>query len=250
MFSLRRVLYKAPSMSRMIAMKRFSTEVSMFRPIATALDVPAREILNNLQATHEMTVRNEERFEEYNRGAIEEYDAMIQNRIDAILGKNAISDWELADDNGFLRKTFTFATPDIAHFFVNEVSRVCSKSDHHPEWRMISDKSIEVYLTSHFAGNKVSINDYELAEAMNKVEKSAKSHNQYSFFKIDKLVEISIVLIVLAFYLKFNKPAYDTVPLKEGSFNKTEFTDVTFEKSVDEQLEEFSFNSIKNHLDE
>jgi len=40
--------------------------------------------------------------------------------------------------------------------------------DHHPEWKLSNNgMTVDVRLTSHFAGNKVTRLDFELAEAMN-----------------------------------------------------------------------------------
>lgn len=187
MFNLRRTYAKTTTLAKLWARRNFTTEVSMFKPVATALDVPASEILNNLQDTHAMTQRNEERFEEYNKMANQEYDEMIQNRMNKIIGSNNVSDWELAEDNGFLRKVFEFDSSEHAHIFINDVSFYCSRVDHHPEWKMIGDRTIEVSLTSHFADNKVSINDYELAQEMNKIASKNKSKNPYATFTLDKL---------------------------------------------------------------
>ena len=248
MFGLRRVFYKAPTLGRLHAIRKFSSNVSLYRNVATALHIPANEIMHNLHETHAITERNEAKFEEYNKGAIAEYDAMIQNRIDAILGRGSISDWELAEDNGFLRKTFNFSSPDNAHYFVNEVSRVCSKEDHHPEWRMIGDKTIEVYLTSHFAGNKVSINDYELAEAMNKIEGSSKTYNQYNFFSKDRIIELTIGFIIFAIYMKGFGTDFELVDANENNTKLTQLKEVVPETDVDEQLDNYSLAAIKENI--
>ena len=49
---------------------------------------------------------------------------------------------------------------------MNEVSKVCSREDHHPEWNL-KGHTLNVFLTSHFNDNKVSLKDYQLAAAMN-----------------------------------------------------------------------------------
>ncbi len=248
MFSIKRVLNKAPSMSRMWAIRNFSSEVSLFRPIATAVDIPAREIMHNLHETHAMTAAAEAKFEEYNQGAIEEYDQMIQNRIDSIVARNGISEWELAEDNGFLRKTFTFGSPENAHFFMNEVSKVCSKTDHHPEWKLINEKSIEVYLTSHFAGNKVSINDYELAESMNKIEGTAQSHNYYSNFSKGKAIEYIIGFMLVGFLARGIRPTYEEVDVIDGTPKVHDYNGVNPTLKVDNQLDDYSLQSIKDEM--
>ena len=49
---------------------------------------------------------------------------------------------------------------------MNEVSKVCSWDDHHPEWNL-KGHTLNVFLTSHWNDNKVSVMDYKLAAAMN-----------------------------------------------------------------------------------
>jgi pterin-4a-carbinolamine dehydratase len=45
---------------------------------------------------------------------------------------------------------------------------ISNKLDHHPEWKLSNNGlTVDVRLTSHFAGNKVTRLDFELAEAMN-----------------------------------------------------------------------------------
>ena len=43
---------------------------------------------------------------------------------------------------------------------------MCSREDHHPEWNL-KGHTLNVFLTSHFNDNKVSLKDYQLAAAMN-----------------------------------------------------------------------------------
>ena len=248
MFGLKRIFNKTPSLARMHSMRRFSTHVSLFRPVATVLHIPADEIMHNLHTTHEITAQNEAKFDEYNKMAIEEYDTMIQNQLDAILGRGGISDWELAEDNGFLRKTFNFSTPDNAHYFVNQVSTVCSKTDHHPEWKMIGNTTIEVYLTSHFAGNKVSIKDYELAEQMNKIEKSAKSYNQYTKLTIGRGIEFIIFLLALGIYYKAMTYDVKGADVRDGGSMPSKFKGVDSTLSADQQLDAFSLDYIKEKI--
>jgi pterin-4a-carbinolamine dehydratase len=48
---------------------------------------------------------------------------------------------------------------------VHEVGKFCSLKDHHPQWETADNgKSLVVTLTSHFANNKVTLFDFELAE--------------------------------------------------------------------------------------
>lgn len=195
---LSKKLYKRNSaISKLLAMRKMSTTVCLYKPIATALDVPASKIPDHLELTQQYTAELQKKHDDYNKWAIAEYDTMISNRLANIIDSGSVKDWDLAGDHSYLRKTFDFPTPDHAHFFVNEVSKFCTSSDHHPEWSMIGNKSIRVNLTSHFAGNKVSLKDYELAQKMNQVFSSAKSHNQYSFITKELLIEIGVVGLLL-----------------------------------------------------
>lgn len=68
----------------------------------------------------------------------------------------------------YLKKSFTFRSFEEAQAFVQEVGRFCEKKDHHPEWTVTDGgKTVAVTLTSHFAGNKVTLFDFQLAEHMN-----------------------------------------------------------------------------------
>jgi pterin-4a-carbinolamine dehydratase len=67
-----------------------------------------------------------------------------------------------------LKKRFDFDSFEQAQAFVQRVGVKCSTLDHHPEWSITNGgKSINVKLTSHFAGNKLSLLDFQLAEIMN-----------------------------------------------------------------------------------
>ena len=59
-----------------------------------------------------------------------------------------------------------------------------NKLDHHPEWSL-SNKglTVDVRLTSHFAGNKVTRLDFELAEAMNEAYGiTLSTYSMFPFF--------------------------------------------------------------------
>jgi hypothetical protein len=83
---------------------------------------------------------------------------------------------------------------------VQNVGKFCNQKDHHPEWESANGgKSIKVKLTSHFAGNKVTLFDFELAESMNANYKIAqKSFTPYPFIT-DRAW--SSVLIFIGFYV-------------------------------------------------
>lgn len=67
-----------------------------------------------------------------------------------------------------LKRQFDFDSFEQASAFVHRVGTKCSELDHHPEWNVTNGgKSVSVKLTSHFAGNKLSLLDFQLAEIMN-----------------------------------------------------------------------------------
>jgi hypothetical protein len=49
--------------------------------------------------------------------------------------------------------------------YVNLVKDKCDQLDHHPDWS-INDNILDVKLTTHYIGNKVSDKDWELAAFM------------------------------------------------------------------------------------
>ena len=209
----------------------------------------AAAVLTELHDSYEIIGKYEQQHEEYNAAANTEYDQMIENRMNAIINRGSVSDWELADNNDFLRKTFNFSTPFHAHHFVNEVSKFCSTSDHHPEWKKISSNEIEVYLTSHFAGNKVSLKDYELAEFMNKTEKETSSHDPFSWFNPEKKIELALLAIALMLYARGLRSKWAEVPVSDKDVKKNKFQ-LDCDKDVDCQLEQYSLRRVTYDLEQ
>lgn len=76
--------------------------------------------------------------------------------------------WETEANLNYMQKSFEFKSFEEANTFVQEVSKFCNEKDHHPQWNVTNGgKTVNVKLTSHFASNKVTRLDFELAEAMN-----------------------------------------------------------------------------------
>ncbi|KAJ3244039.1 hypothetical protein HDU78_011519 [Chytriomyces hyalinus] len=69
-----------------------------------------------------------------------------------------------------LQRRFTFPTFSEAFAFMTRVAIAAEKSDHHPEWANVYNW-VDVTLTTHDAGNAVSIRDVRMAEAMNQFAK-------------------------------------------------------------------------------
>lgn len=118
----------------------------------------------------------ERKWNAYNAGAKEELKEMNQNKITNIIDRGGIDDWETAPDLSSLKRAFAFTSFEQAQYFIQHVGIYCSEKDHHPEWEVLEGgKVVSTKLTSHFAGNKVTLFDFELAEQMNDQYKITKS---------------------------------------------------------------------------
>ena len=69
------------------------------------------------------------------------------------------------EENNTLTKTFKFKDFKEAFGFMTRVALIAEKMDHHPNWSNVYNK-VEIHLTTHDAGNKVTEKDRELAEAI------------------------------------------------------------------------------------
>lgn len=71
---------------------------------------------------------------------------------------------------------------------------VANVKDHHPEWRLTDEgRTVQVNLTSHFAGNKVTRLDFELAEVMNEqYERTTQSFRMFPRFTDSQWASIKI----------------------------------------------------------
>lgn len=74
--------------------------------------------------------------------------------------------WDEQDD--MLIKTFEFADFVQAFGFMTRVAIVAEKVNHHPTWSNTWNK-VEIKLTTHDAGNKVTEKDRSLAQAIDKL---------------------------------------------------------------------------------
>lgn len=74
--------------------------------------------------------------------------------------------WDERDD--MLIKTFEFADFVQAFGFMTRVAIVAEKVNHHPIWSNTWNK-VEIKLTTHDAGNKVTEKDRSLAQAIDKL---------------------------------------------------------------------------------
>ncbi len=67
-----------------------------------------------------------------------------------------------------LQKTFKFKDFSQAFAFMTEVAFLAEKMNHHPDWRNVYN-TVEISLSTHDAGNKVTEKDRQLAEAIDRL---------------------------------------------------------------------------------
>jgi 4a-hydroxytetrahydrobiopterin dehydratase len=80
-----------------------------------------------------------------------------------------MSTWK--EENQVLVKTFTFASFEEAMQFMQNATPFISETDHHPTWSNTYNR-VEVKLTTHDAGNKITDKDRKLAEYLDKLYQS------------------------------------------------------------------------------
>ena len=64
--------------------------------------------------------------------------------------------------------SFKFKDFIEAFVFMTQVALIAEKQDHHPTWANTYNK-VEIWLTTHSAGNTVTDKDHKLAEAIDKI---------------------------------------------------------------------------------
>jgi 4a-hydroxytetrahydrobiopterin dehydratase len=72
------------------------------------------------------------------------------------------------EENNKLHKTFVFKDFVEAFGFIVQIAMIAEKYNHHPEWRNIYNK-VDIFLTSHEAGNIVTKKDRNLAKEIDKI---------------------------------------------------------------------------------
>jgi 4a-hydroxytetrahydrobiopterin dehydratase len=85
-------------------------------------------------------------------------------QIDEILGQ--LSDWAREGDH--LVKTYTFGDFKAALAFMVRAGFEAEARNHHPEWSNVYNR-VEVRLSSHSAGSKITAKDADLATAFDLV---------------------------------------------------------------------------------
>nr|MBC7612317.1 4a-hydroxytetrahydrobiopterin dehydratase [Pseudopedobacter sp.] len=72
------------------------------------------------------------------------------------------------EENHELTQTFTFKNFIEAWSFMNKVALIAEKMDHHPNWSNVYNK-VEIKLSTHDAGNKITDKDRKLAAEIDKL---------------------------------------------------------------------------------
>lgn len=73
-----------------------------------------------------------------------------------------------------LRASFQFADFTQAFSFMTEVAFACEKLDHHPDWHNVWNR-VDIILTTHSAGHKVTERDWALAREIEKIYERRKN---------------------------------------------------------------------------
>ncbi len=72
------------------------------------------------------------------------------------------------EQNNKLHKEFEFKDFSEAFAFMTRVALAAEKMDHHPTWTNEYNK-VEIWLSSHDAGNKVTDRDHKLSKLIDKL---------------------------------------------------------------------------------
>ncbi|HUJ42647.1 MAG TPA: 4a-hydroxytetrahydrobiopterin dehydratase [Opitutaceae bacterium] len=78
----------------------------------------------------------------------------------------ALPGW--AHEGGALLKAFTFENFREAFSFMTRVALEAEARDHHPEWTNVYNR-VTIRLSTHSAGDKVTMKDVEFAKRIQKV---------------------------------------------------------------------------------
>lgn len=74
--------------------------------------------------------------------------------------------WEEQENK--LYRSFKFSDFGEAFSFMTHVALIAEKQDHHPTWKNTYN-TVEIWLTTHDAGNRVTDKDRILASAIDKI---------------------------------------------------------------------------------
>lgn len=74
--------------------------------------------------------------------------------------------WTESDDT--LYRNFSFRDFSEAFAFISRVALLAESQNHHPTWKNTYNK-VEIWLTTHDAGHRVTDKDKKLAESIDKL---------------------------------------------------------------------------------
>ncbi len=77
-------------------------------------------------------------------------------------------DWEIADNNINIHRTFNFSDFIGAFGFMTKVAFIAEKMDHHPSWSNVYNQ-LHIELTTHSAGDIVADLDIMLAKQIDQL---------------------------------------------------------------------------------
>lgn len=69
------------------------------------------------------------------------------------------------ENNNQLYRSFEFKNFREAFAFMTKVALIAEKMDHHPNWTNVYNK-VDIYLSTHDAGNVITDRDHRLAKAI------------------------------------------------------------------------------------
>ncbi|HUR11818.1 MAG TPA: 4a-hydroxytetrahydrobiopterin dehydratase [Flavitalea sp.] len=72
------------------------------------------------------------------------------------------------EENNSLYKSFEFKNFSEAFAFMTRVALAAEKADHHPLWKNVYNK-VEIWLSTHDAGDVVTAKDKKLSEIIDKL---------------------------------------------------------------------------------
>jgi 4a-hydroxytetrahydrobiopterin dehydratase len=72
------------------------------------------------------------------------------------------------EENNKLYRKFQFKDFSEAFAFMTRVALEAEKLNHHPEWKNVYN-TVEFWLSTHDAGNKVTKKDHELADKIDRL---------------------------------------------------------------------------------
>ena len=91
-------------------------------------------------------------------------DALTNDQINEALAK--LPGWTFAEDK--LSREYRFSDFTEAMGYITEMAFACEKANHHPELFNIYSR-VEIGLTTHDTGNKVTQKDVDLAAELEKI---------------------------------------------------------------------------------